>query len=76
MDWCGEVQQGFGKGLFPYVEDKLFYGLCWLTGLMPAPVPGLLPTDSVPELGLSAETHSLPTGLHPSALGQPYSWAW
>lgn len=27
MRWCGEVQQGFGKGLFPYAEGKLFYGL-------------------------------------------------
>lgn len=41
---------------------------------MPAPVPGLLPTDSVPVLGLSAETRSLLIGLHP--LGQPYIWAW
>lgn len=68
MGWCGEVHQGFGKGLYPYVEDKLIYSLCWVTGLMPVPVPGLLPTDSVPPimavplLGLSAETRSLSIG--------------
>lgn len=32
----------------PCREDRLFCGLCLVTGLMPVPVPGLLPTDSVP----------------------------